>query len=569
MKKKTILASLVVGLVTSLSSLMATDKGDQITYDYIIVGNGTAGAVLARKLSDDHKTKVLVLEQGINHEGDEAVLDVSGSDLFNNLTTITFNPKYAETYSINVFFPLVATSYSEGKGWGGSSLHNYLQVVRGTPDIYNQWAAISGNPLWSYNNLLPLMMALENYTPCSSVANPAERGVGGPISITQSDPVTTDPLGMLIAAPGGTNCGFITDINDPTQVSTTGFANLGVSSFQLFATAFSPCTPSQRSYSANEFLPHSVVSFNGKGQNGRLLRIESNAYVSKVLFDGKKAVGVKFVYGNLPNKALKAFGKKIILCAGGVNTPAILQRSGIGDPAVLEPLGIKVRVNNPNVGANLLNQYGVQAICLATTNATPFLQAFINASGLAAPYDYPSGTTRRVQLDAVQAGPGVCQLFGFILEPKSRGSIKIVEKNALTQPLIDLGMYTDGPFTTNGTDANLAVATYQLIAQSVGVGNMIFPSPAQYMAGPAALFQAATTLSGLVAESHICGTARMGTSIENSVVDGELRVRGVKNLYVVDASAIPVLADGNTCYSVYALALGAAKILGVPVPPAR
>lgn len=572
MTKKKILAGLVMGLVTSFSNLVAkdVDKGEQITYDYIIVGNGTAGAVLARKLSDDHKSKVLVLESGINHGNDPAILDVQGSDLLANLTSLTYNPKYAETYSINVFFPLVAISYSEGRGWGGSSMHNYLQVIRGTPGIYDEWASISGNSLWDYNTLLPIMLALENYTPCMTVANPLQRGVGGPISVTQSTPVTMDPLAILLAA--GSNAGFINDINDPTEMSTTGHFNLGASAFQLFATPGpSPCTLGERSFSANSFLTPSVVSFDGKGQHGRLLRIESNAYVSKVIFDGKKAVGVKFVYGNQPNKVLKAFGKKIILCAGGVNSPAILQRSGIGDPEVLKPLGIKVLVNNPNVGANLLNQYGGNAVFVGTTTATPFLQVFMNGSAavpLAAPFTYPNDDVRRVQIDAFQAAPGIAQALAFLLEPKSRGSIKIVSKNALVQPLIDLNMYSDGPFTTNGTDANLAVATYYVIAQSVGLGNMIFP-PSAHFADPALLFADLLSASGTTAESHICGTARMGTSKDTAVVNGDLEVFGVKNLMVVDASAIPVLADGNTCYSVYALALGAAKILGVTTPPAR
>lgn len=571
MKKKKILAGLVMSLVTSFSSLVGSeDKGDQITYDYIIVGNGTAGAVLARKLSDDHKTKVLVLEAGINHGNDPAILDVQGADLLANLTTLTFNPKYAETYALNVFFPLVSIPYSEGRGWGGSSMHNYLEVIIGTPGIYDAWAAISGNSLWNYNNLLPLMLALENYTPCMTAANPLQRGVGGPISVTQSTPITMDPLAILLAA--GSNAGFINDINDPTEMSTTGHFNLGASPFQLFATPGSgPCTVGERSFSANSFLTSSVVSFEGKGQHGRLLRIESNAFVSKVLFDGKKAIGVKFVYGTNPNKVLKAFGKKIILCAGGVNSPAILQRSGIGDPAVLKPLGIKVLVNNPNVGANLLNQYGGNAVVAGTTTATPFLQVFTNGSAavpLAAPFTYPNDDVRRVQMAAFQAAPGVAQILGFLLEPNSRGSVKIVSKNGLIQPLIDLGMYTDGPFTTNGTDANLAVANYYVIAQSVGLGNMIFPPPAHF-AVPALLFQDLLSSSGTTAESHICGTARMGTSKDNAVVNGELEVFGVKNLMVVDASVIPVLADGNTCYSVYVLALGAAKILGIRTPPAR
>jgi choline dehydrogenase len=567
MSKKA-LTGIFLGLVTAFSSLSA--KGD-VTYDYIIVGNGTAGAVLARKLTDSNKKSVLVLEAGVNQDNDPVVLNTGINLLFSDLTSLTYNPLYAETYACAVFEPLEAITYSEGRGWGGSSKHNYMQVVRGTPAIYNQWAAISGNPLWSYNNLLPMMLALENYTPCMTTANSSQRGTGGPISVTQTSPVTSDPLALQLAMYTATP--FTADINDYTE------GLLGISAYQMFATASSPCTPGRRSFSSKEFLPPSVITPNAAGGTGtgkRLLRIASNAYVNEILFDGKKANGVSFIYNNQPGKTLKAYGKKIILCAGSVNTPAILQRSGIGDPAVLGPLGIKVRISNPNVGANLINQYGGGAIALGTTHASPFLQAFMSGytSNIAAPmapaaYLYPNDTTRRIQIDAFQAGAGVVEMFAFLLEPKSRGSVQIVSTNPLVHPNINLNMYSDGPVGTNGTDANLTVAAYYLIAQAMGgTANMIFPSAAQYAAGPAALLQAAQTASGIVAESHIVGTAVMGTSSANSVVDGNLHVHGVKNLMIADASVIPVLPDGNICYGVYMIALGAAAILGVPTPPA-
>jgi choline dehydrogenase len=389
--------------------------------------------------------------------------------------------------------------------------------------------------------------------------------------MTQTNPVTTDPLGLQLAMYTGTP--FPADINDYTE------GLLGISAYQMFATATSPCNPGQRSFSSREFLPPSIVTptaAGGQGTGKRLLRIASNAYVNNIIFDGKKAIGVRFIYNNQPGKMLKAYGKKIILCAGSVNTPAILERSGIGDPAVLEPLGIKVRMNNPNVGANLINQYGGGAIALGTTDAAPFLQAFMSGytSNVAAPmapaaYLYPNDTTRRIQIDAFQAGPGVVEMFAFLLEPNSRGSTHIVSTNPLVQPNITLNMYSDGPVGTNGTDANLTVAAYYLIAQAMGgTGNMLFPSAGQYAGGPAALLQAAMTASGIVAESHIVGTAVMGTSSANAVVDGNLHVFGVKNLMIADASVIPVLPDGNICYGVYMISLGAAAILGVSTPPA-
>ena len=229
-----------------------------------------------------------------------------------------------------------------------------------------------------------------------------------------------DALGAALNAATGTP--FVADINDPTQ------GLLGISAFQAFATAASPCNLGVRSFSSREFLDSviKITPTGGVGKGNRLLRIESNAYVNNIIFDGKKAIGVRFFYSNQPNKALKAYGKKIILCAGSVNTPAILQRSGIGDPAVLEPLAIKVRINNPNVRANLVNQYGGGAIAFLPggTSATPFFQAFMNASTtppLVSPFNYPNDMTRRIQIDAFQVAqchsvipfltakqPGIC-----------------------------------------------------------------------------------------------------------------------------------------------------------------
>lgn len=569
MKKMKLKVGLFLGLVASMTSLKASED---ITYDYIIVGNGTAGGVLARKLSDDKKTKVLVLESGVNHTTDPKILDVSGQGLFQNFTDITLEQQYAETYVVPGFFPLQYFVYSEGRGWGGSSLHNYLEVFRGTPSFYDGMAAIAGDAQWSYNSLLPLMIALENYTPCQSVANPAQRGVGGPISMTQSAPITTDPLGLLLAGVDAGNAGFNTDLNDPTQVTTTGFYNIGFSPFQYFATTGgAPCTLGERSFSANTFINPSIVDEKGNGKHGRLLRIESNSYVSRVLFKDKKAVGVEFVYGPKGNKILTAKGKKIILCAGGVNSSAILQRSGIGDPSILEPLGIDVLVNNPNVGANMINQIGADSIFTGTTNATPFLQGMLNGSGVVTPgFSYPADNTRRLQVLALQLQPGVVQSIGFNVQPKSRGTIQIVSRSPLIQPNIDFKMYSDGPVTTVGTDANLAVAYYYLIEQAVtgGGGVMNYPSASQYAGGADALLRAAESSGGITITSHICGTTRMATSIADGVVDSNLNVFGVKNLMVVDLGVAPISPDGNTCYAVYTIALNAARILGVKTPPA-
>lgn len=564
-----------IGFCILIASSLGLSAGEtEIIYDYVIVGNGTAGAVLARKLSDSGKKKVLVLEAGMNHDNDPQILIAQPIfPLLQAWTDITYNPAYAATYSV-VTGLLQASIYSEGRGWGGSSAHNYMQAVRGTPTIYNNWATLSGNPMWAYNNVLSLMIALENYTPDGTPFNPAQRGSGGPISLTQRSAVSSDPFAISLAT--AMNAGFVDDYNDPTDIGTTGTPYVGFSAFQMFATPGSaPGSVSERSFASKSFLDP-VVLPNGKAKGKRLLRIESNAFVSRVLFNGKTAIGVEFVYADSPNKINQAFGKQIILCAGAINSPAILQRSGIGDASLLKSLGIDVLVNNPNVGANLNNQYGPNAIVLGSAGGDPFLQGFVNASGtpaLAAPFVYPNDSTRRLEVVALNIGGGVSQVISFMLNPNSRGSVKIVSTNPLIQPNLDLGMYSDGAIypdsgvSVNGTDANLTVAAYKLIANAFGAANVVYP-PNMATATNDELFAAAKQPGGSTVASHIAGTTQMATSMATGVVDGNLRVFGVKNLMVCDLGVAPELPDGNTCYCVYVLALGAAKILGVATPPA-
>ena len=374
--------------ILSFSCLMAKQ------YDYIIVGNGSAGAILARKLSDNFKKKVLVLEVGIDHNDDPVILDpnvFTSDDLLNKLT---YDPTYSVNYPVILFNPGQALSYPEGRGWGGSSMHNYLITVRPVPSDAASWASISNNDRWSYNSLLPYMIALESYFPDGTIADPTRRGTSGPISITQSPPITSDQFAINAAAASVIGPGLVVDYNNQNDPL------LGYSALQQFIT---PLPNSHRSFSSNEFLTPDVVKPNGRGVCPRQLKIISNATVTRVLLKGKKkvkATGVEYILANNKEKVLKAHGKQIILCAGSINTPAILERSGYGDAARLKSLGIDVVVNNPNVGENLQNQYGPQGIITGSTTATPALQGFINGE----PF-LPNDQIRRLQFFG-QNAPG-------------------------------------------------------------------------------------------------------------------------------------------------------------------
>lgn len=519
--------------------------------DYIIVGLGTAGAVVARELSNDFKTKVLVLEAGTNLTDDPFVLapNVFVDDIEN---TITFNPLYAETFAVPVFFPGQSVVYSMGRMWGGSSAHNYLLAVRGTPPIYNFWASFSGEKAWSYHRLLRLMKRLEHYTPDGTIPNPRQRGFNGPLFITQSPPVEGNTVADAISS--ATFTPFVSDYNDPRE----GF--VGVSANQMYVT---PLPDSQRSFSVSAFLPvGTIINSRGKGLHGRKLEILSSAHVDRIIFNEEgRAIGVEYFQFNDPSKVKRVFAKKeIILCAGSVISPAILERSGIGDPDILEFLGIPVLVDNPNVGANLINQYGPQALISASAGDAA-ISAFIDMF----PF-MPNDGTRRVQIAVANEGP-VTGLLGFLLEPNSRGTTHIVSRDPFIQPFIDLNMFSDGPFFIVGTDAYLAVSFLKLvqdIAADAG-GVVITPDPTVYAGGDSALFSYAQSPDGIVPEDHIVGTARMSSSSSTGVVNGKLQVFGPRdkplNVRVVDNSISPQTEDGNTAYQAYLIGLQGSKFI--------
>ena len=531
--------------------------GHEKEFDYIIVGFGAAGAILARKLSDGNTHSVLVLEAGENNILNPMTLS---PEPFIFDQTLVYDPSFAAIYP--VLAPAGgAVIYSEGREWGGGAAHNDLQVVRGVPADYDQWAIDSNNSQWLYSNVLPLMKALERYTPDDTVADPTQRGFCGPISVTQNRPIDTDEFAIAIA--NVTGAPIVSDYNNAL------LSNVSTGAVQQFVTAGEN---NRRSFSAYDFTPiGEVIDNKGRGLNGRKLRVMGNAVVSRILFDGKKAIGVQYLRNHASRRSehiKKVYAKKkIILCAGAINSPKILMLSGIGDAAMLENLGIDVVVDNSNVGAHLQNQYGAIAMLedIEPMRHIPggSILSFIDER----PY-MPSDSIRRMQLIGVDT-PELTMIGGFLMQPKSRGSVSITSKDPLISAKVSMNMYTDGTYLDVGSDAYLVVSFFKIardIAQSAD-HMVIYPTPEQYDAGDEALFAAGLNPASLAITYHNVGTTRMGTSIENGVVDGNLHVFGVENLMVADIGIESIIVSGNTCYSAYVIALVAAKILGIPTPP--
>lgn len=561
-----------------VSGISASVVQNGCTADYIIVGLGTAGAPLARYLSNNNS--VLVLEAGPNLATDPVVL----SPDFAVALTMWNDPKYSlvRPASYGNFVPDVSginagflpSPYTDGRMWGGSSAHNGLLAVRGSTDVYDQWASITGDADWSYSSMLNLMLFLEHYNPNGTAANVNQRGLTGPLFISQDPPVNSNTfvsaLATAFAAP------LVVDYNDPTNAGANpapNYLNVGTSANQWFTTATPPA--GQRSFSINAFLPTSVIDYNtGLGLNGRRLRVISSATASKVLFSGTKAIGVEYILDGNREQVFQVFAnKEVILCAGAIPDAAILQRSGIGDPALLASLGIPVVVANPNVGANMQNHYGpVGVVALNALTMSPFIlvETFFGIS---------SPTIREIQ-SFFQRGillfpqPEVLRQLGVntsdpflapvvtipfqLVKNASRGTVKIINTDVLTEPRVDFNLYSDGLFSTPGTDAANAVACYRKLLTIAG-SSVIYP-PAGDFASDAQLF--ADAQQEFLVQDHGAGTCRMSSSIANGVVNGNLQVFGTQGLRVADVSVEPVIETGNTAYTGFLIGLRAALKLG-------
>ena len=369
--------------------------------DYVIVGLGTAGSPLARYLSEDLKTSVLVIEGGENLTQDAQVLVGGGRGSPSVLTT---DPKYAivrneypggaPDFNVAAGTPALVPAgltlalkqiwaYSDGKMWGGSSGHNGLLAFRSSPRVYDSWAALSGSAQWSYANILPYIRAAETFVPNGVPNNPAQRGTTGPLTITSFGRLPANAaysaasVAMGIVNQATTNF----DYHDPTSPAGV----LGVSSFQRFMRStvavdatgqFLPVSAATRSWAA-DFLPiGTVIDADGNGLGGRKLRIVSKAWATKVEIEDVSgdltAKGVEFVYEDDRQKVFVARAKKkVILCGGSNVNPQLLQLSGVGPAALLESLDIPVLVDSPNCGRNMENHYGPSALLDMTPNASP------------------------------------------------------------------------------------------------------------------------------------------------------------------------------------------------------
>ncbi|RWO22645.1 MAG: choline dehydrogenase [Mesorhizobium sp.] len=516
------------------------------TYDFIIVGSGSAGSVAAERLSASGRFSVLVLEAGGTDRRFYVQMPLGYGKTF-------FDPAVNWNYKTEPDPGLAGNvdHWPRGRLLGGSSSINAMVWIRGAREDFDAWAA-AGNPGWAFDDLLPVFKALED----NQAGVDQWRGVGGPLHITDCSTAVHPLTKRYLAAANQAGLPFNPDFNGASQE--------GAGIYQITT------KNGRRMSAARAFLRPAMKRKN--------LRVEINALATRILFEGKRAVGIEYLQ-NGETKTARA-GREVILSGGSINSPQLLQLSGVGPSALLGALGIAVVHANENVGANLQDHVGINYTFrgrLPTLNQIlrPWwgklmvgMQYMLMRSGpLSLSMNNAGGFFRT---DPATARPNMQLYFqafstvipksgerpiltpdpwpGFSIglsncRPSSRGEIMIRSSNPRDYPKI-----VANAFSTEADVAEMlaAVKFIRKIAAMPAMAEIIeeevLPGPS--ITSDADIIQDFRKRSGTV--YHPVSTCRMGPDATAAVVDPRLRVHGLAGLRVIDASIFPDNITGNT-----------------------
>jgi choline dehydrogenase len=509
------------------------------TFDYIVVGAGSAGSVIANRLSANPKYRVLVLEAG-RESHPWSRIPVGFARLIENPAANWLYASEPEAATGNRRVPI-----PRGKLLGGSSSINGMVFVRGQSQDYDTWAQL-GNRGWSYREVLPIFRDMESY---QGDGDDEYRGRAGPLKVTESNE-TGSLYDALIKAAGEVGIRYTKDYNAAAQDG-IGMTQATIRNGRRMSTARCYLDPARSR-------PN--------------LTIQANALTSSLLLDGKRCVGVRYTTNGQQYEARA--GREVIVSGGSINSPQLLELSGIGQPELLQGLGIEVRHALKGVGENLRDHYAPRM----KWNVPPALGMTYNdkARGLglvwqALKYAFthkgllglPAAPIRayvrtRAGLDAPDAGiswvpflvgenfqlakhSGVTAIM-HILRSESTGTIHISAKAPNRPPAIRFN------FLSAQLDREVTLEAMRITRRIMTAPSM--QGIATDEIAPGVNLKADDELLDWVRNNaettyHPVGTCKMGSD-PMAVVDDQLRVHGLQGLRVADASIMPTLTSGNT-----------------------
>jgi len=519
-------------------------------YDFVIVGAGSAGCVLAARLTEDPTCRVLLLEAGPPDRKLEIRIPAAFSKLFKTRYDWAYETVPQEHLDGRRCF------WPRGKTLGGSSSLNAMMYVRGNREDYDAWAAL-GNDGWGYDDILPYFRRAENFERGPT----AERGTGGPLNVAELRDLNPATEAFLRAAH---------EVGIPGNDDVNGSAQDGVNATQV-------TQKRGRRWSAAD-------AYLRPARHRRNLTIETGALARRVRFDGRRAVGVDYVVGDQARAADAT--REVIVSGGTINSPQLLMLSGVGPADQLRAHGIPVVHELPGVGRHLLDHLSVVSIVecnepvtlagaesfrnlgrflvsgrgMLTSNIAEACAFVRSRDGLSAPdleLVFAPVTFLQHGLEA-PTGHGLT-IGAVALQPRSAGTLTLASADPSCPPCIDPRYLSDDA----GEDLRVLV-------EGMRRAREIFAAPAFERYAGAPTYPAPLPTNDADAARHVrryaeslyhpVGTCAMGNGAD-AVVDSSLRVHGVEHLRVVDASVMPTIPRGHTHASTVMIAEKASDVL--------